>query len=130
MKHEESSYPKDWMKIGEKELKRARNLLGLGDPEGAGFNLQQALEKYFKAYLLSRGWKLRRIHDLETLLNEAVVYDASFEEYRAACQKITQYYLEERYPLAVSSELTGKEINESLAITERLMEKIRNTVQG
>ena len=126
MKRKESSYPKDWMRIGEKELKRARNLLGLGDLEGAGFNLQQALEKYFKAYLLSRGWKLRRIHDLETLLNEAVVYDVSFEEYRAACQKTTQYYIEERYPLAAASELTEKEMRESLAVTERVIVKIRD----
>ena len=129
MKHEESGYPKDWMKIGEKELKRARNLLGLGDPEGAGFNLQQALEKHFKAYLLSRGWKLRRIHDLETLLNEAVIHDASFEEYRAACQKITQYYIEERYPSAATSELTEKEMKESLAITERVIAKLRNSIR-
>ncbi|MEW6323927.1 MAG: HEPN domain-containing protein [Nitrospirota bacterium] len=129
MKHKESGYPKDWMRI-EKELKRAQNLLGLGDPEGAGFNLQQALEKYFKAYLLSRGWKLRRIHDLETLLNEVVVYDASFEEYRPACQKITQYYIEERYPMTASSELTEQEVNESLVIAERVVEKIKHAVQG
>ena len=61
MKYEESDYPQDWFRIGDKEFKRSKNLLGLGDIEGAGFNIQQAVEKYLKGYLLSQGWRLRRI---------------------------------------------------------------------
>ncbi len=129
MRREESRYPKDWFRIGDRELRRAQNLLRLGDLDGAGFNLQQAVEKYLKGYLLAQGWELRRIHDLETLVNEAIIYDPSFEEFRAACQKITQFYIEERYPFTVSSELSEEEIKESLAITERLIEKIRVLVE-
>ena len=98
MRREESRYPKDWFRIGDRELRRAQNHLRLGDLDGAGFNLQQAIEKYLKGYLLAQGWELRRIHDLETLVNEAIIYDPSFEEFRAACQQITQFYIEERYP--------------------------------
>jgi len=129
MRREESRYPKDWFRIGDRELRRAQNLLRLGDLDGAGFNLQQAVEKYLKGYLLAQGWELRRIHDLETLVNEAIIYDPSFEEFRAACQKITQFYIEERYPFTVSSELSEEEIKESLAFTERLIEKIRVLVE-
>jgi len=129
MRREESRYPKDWFRIGDRELRRAQNLLRLGDLDGAGFNLQQAIEKYLKGYLLARGWELRRIHDLETLVNEAIIYDPSFEEFRAACQQITQFYIEERYPFTVSSELSEEEIKESLAITERLIGKIRVLVE-
>ena len=130
MKHEESHYPKDWFRIGDKELKRAQNLLSLEDVEGTGFNIQQAVEKYLKGYLLSQGWELRRIHNLETLINEAIVYNPFFEKYRLPCRKITEYYVEERYPMIVSSELTKEEIEESLAIAERLIEKIRNLVKN
>lgn len=70
MKREESRYPQDWFRVGDKELMRAQNLLNLEDLEGAGFNIQQAVEKYLKGYLLSQEWQLRRIHDLEVLLNE------------------------------------------------------------
>lgn len=70
MKCEESRYPQDWFRVGDKELMRAQNLLNLEDLEGAGFNIQQAVEKYLKGYLLSQEWQLRRIHDLEVLLNE------------------------------------------------------------
>jgi len=62
-------------------------------------------------------------------MNEAVFYDSSFEEFRAGCQKITQFYIEERYPFTVSSELTEEEIKESLAIAERLIERIRASVE-
>jgi HEPN domain-containing protein len=130
MRREESRYPQDWFRIGERELKRAQNLLSLEDMEGAGFNIQQAIEKYLKGYLLSQGWELRRIHDLEVLLNEAIIYDPSFEEFRASCQIITHYYVAERYPFTVSSELTEEEIEESLAIAQRMSEKIKGLVEG
>lgn len=130
MRREESRYPQDWFMVGDKELNRARNLLNLGDLEGAGFNIQQAIEKYLEGYLLSRGWELRRIHNLETLLNEAIEYDSSFEEFRAACQKITQYYVEERYPFMVSSELTREEIEESLAVAEKMTGKIKGLIKS
>ena len=130
MRHEESRYPQDWFRIGDKELKRSQNLLSLGDVEGAGFNIQQALEKYLKGYLLSQGWELRRIHNLETLINEAIVHNPSFEEFRLPCQKITEYYVEERYPLIVSSELTRQEMEESLAAAERIIRKIKELLEG
>ncbi len=130
MQHEESRYPLDWFRIGDKELNRARYLLSGGDLEGAGFNLQQAVEKYLKGYLLSKGWELRRIHDLEILLNEAIRYDPSFEEFRAACQKITRYYVRDRYPLMLVSELTKDEIKESLAVAENIIVKIKESVKS
>ena len=129
MRHEESSYPQDWFRVGNKELNRARYLLNGGDLDGAGFNIQQAVEKYLKGYLLSKGWELRRIHNLETLINEAIVYDPSFEEFRAACQKMTQYYVEDRYPFIIISELTEDEIRESLNIAENIITKIKGLVK-
>lgn len=130
MKREESRYSQDWFRIGARELRRAQNLLSLSDLDGAGFNIQQAIEKYLKGYLLAQGWELRRIHDLETLLNEAILYDPSFEEFRPECQKITQFYMEERYPFTVESELTEEEITESMAVAERMIEKIKGLVES
>ena len=68
MKFEESRCPRDWLSIGDRELKRARNLLSSEDMEGAGFNIQQAIEKYLRGCLLSHGWELRRIYNLDVLL--------------------------------------------------------------
>ncbi len=129
MQSEESQYPEDWFRIGDKELKRAKNLFDLNDLEGAGFNVQQAVEKYLKGYLLSKGWKLRKTHDLEPLLNEAISHDPSFGEFRSTCLKMTEYYVEERYPLTVVSKLTEEELRESLSTAEELINKIRELVE-
>jgi hypothetical protein len=44
MPREESRYPADWLRIGEKDFRRAEHLLGIQDFEAAGFYLQQAKE--------------------------------------------------------------------------------------
>lgn len=125
MPRKESLYPKDWFRIGEKEIQRAENLLRLEDLEGAGFNIQQAIEKFLKGYLLSKGWSLRRIHRLDSLLNDAVVYEPPLEMFRTACLKMSEYYVEERYPSTVHSELRKEEIAESLEIAKKIIEKIK-----
>ena len=59
MPPEESLYPADWLSIAEKDLRRVRTQLNAGDAEAAGFFLQQAIEKFLKAYLLSKGWNMK-----------------------------------------------------------------------
>jgi HEPN domain-containing protein len=120
-------YPADWFHIGERDLDRAKRLLADDDYPGAAFNLQQAVEKHLKGYLLARGWKLRRVHDIEVLLNEAARLDASFGEFREHGRKMTQYYFEDRYPYIVASELTRDEIEASLAVAERIVGKTKST---
>ena len=61
----DSSYPPDWRMGAAKDWHRIGVMLRDGDPEAAAFFLQQCLEKYLKAYLLSRGWRLRKIHQLD-----------------------------------------------------------------
>jgi HEPN domain-containing protein len=120
-----SLYPQDWFRIGEKDLKRAEHLLNINDPEGAGYHLQQAVEKYLKGFLLSKGWKLKRIHDLEVLLNDALKYEKTFDAYRTLCQKITGYYVIDRYPLPSAPTLTREEVQESVIEAEKLIQRLK-----
>lgn len=106
MRLEESRYPDDWLRIAEKDLARVERSLDDCDPELAGFCLQQAIEKFLKAFLLTKGWELRRIHDLEALLDDAVIYNPELERFRVICERITKYYVIERYPLMTGSGLT------------------------
>jgi HEPN domain-containing protein len=128
MPREESLYPSDWLRIAEKDLARVQTLLEAQDPEAAGFYLQQAVEKYLKAFLLSRGWKLQRIHDLEALLNAALVHEPAVESFRPACQKITGYYFLERYPLFLETELSGKDVRDSRDAVIELIEMLRQGI--
>ncbi len=129
MPPEESRYPGDWLRLAEKDWKRVGQALDDDDPEGAGFWLQQAIEKYLKAYLLSKGWALRRIHDLQVLVNEAAAYLPDIGRYARACRKITGYYIAERYPLVGPLSLTSEEVSRSRDEIIGLVELIRRELR-
>ncbi|NQE46167.1 hypothetical protein C5S31_09120 [ANME-1 cluster archaeon GoMg2] len=77
----ESRYWKDWLDNAEENLQRVEKHLKDGDMEDAAFHLQQAIEKYLKGLLLSKGWKFKPIHDLERLLDDVVQFDSDFERF-------------------------------------------------
>lgn len=120
-----SGYADDWLRIAEKDWQRAERALIQNDPELAGFCLQQALEKFLKAFLLRRGWTLRRIHDLEALLDDAVTHAPALSAFRPVCQQITKYYMLERYPPLASPGLTLEEARNSLEAAKGLVELLR-----
>jgi len=64
----------------------------------AVFHIHQAIEKYLKGYLIHKGWELKKIHDLELLITEAMNFNADFQEYLDLGRKLTAFYYEERYP--------------------------------
>lgn len=94
----ESTYSADWLQIASDDFQRVPRRLAESDSADAAFHLQQALEKYLKGFLLSRGWKLERIHDLRALLEEAAKYEPGLRKFRRLCAEVTAYYIQERYP--------------------------------
>jgi HEPN domain-containing protein len=126
---EESHYPRDWLAIGDKDWRRMGQALDDGDAEEAGFWLQQAVEKYLKAYLLAKGWTLRKVHDLEVLMNEAASHMPNSRQFSKACRKISGYYLAERYPFMGSPLITVDDVSLSRDEITRLVESIRRELQ-
>ena len=128
MPPKESFYPTDWLRIAEKDYARVEYLLTAHDREAAGFYLQQAIEKFLKAFLLSKGWQLQRIHDLEPLLNEALKHDSSLQQYRSILQRITGFYFVERYPFVLDTSITEKDVQQAHSQTKALVESIRGAL--
>lgn len=124
MSREEAESPSDWVDIAEKDWGRARRLQE-EDPELAGFCLQQAVEKFLKAFLLAHGWDLRRIHGLDALLDDAVFYEPDLESYRSICQRISAFYLIERYPIAHDAEITHEDVQGAIDRVQGLVDRIR-----
>jgi HEPN domain-containing protein len=93
-----------WRRLARRDWRRLHLLLDTGDTAGAGFFLQQALEKLLKGYLIERGWRLRKTHELDRLLDAAVAYGPQLIPYRALCERVSGYYLIERYP---DADMTG-----------------------
>jgi HEPN domain-containing protein len=106
----DSSYPEDWLRIARRDWLRVGTAIFAEDADLAGFLLQQSLEKYLKAFLLSRGWKLRRTHELDALLDTACSFDEALERFRDLCERVSGYYLAERYPVLGVSGLELRDI--------------------
>ena len=120
----ESFYSEDWFLKAEQDLRRVENLLKCEDCEGASFHLQQAVEKYLKGYLLSKGWQLKRTHNLIDLLKDALCHDETLKDFRMMCDKITEYYTIDRYPFFLDSQLSGEEIRDLLEEVKELVKKL------
>lgn len=122
----ESTIPGDWITLADQDIRAAEILLQSGGPLTiAAFLLQQSAEKQLKAFLLSVGWTLRRIHDLEVLLQEASAFDTTFTRYLSDMQRITEYYIESRYPIGVSTPLSQALIEADLIVIQDLRELLR-----
>ena len=94
----------------------------------AGMLLQQAMEKYLKGYLIYYGWKLKKTHDLTRLVADLASYDRSFEPHLDTLQRISEYYLEERYPPLPSVSPSVEEMEASLDVVEHLAQHIERNV--
>ena len=102
---DESDYPHEWIERADKDWRRVQVLLGADDSEMAAFRLQQAVEKFLKVFLLSKGWTLRKTHRLTDLLAAAAAEhdvpldgDAAPADFDAVCSTITDFYFADRYP--------------------------------
>jgi HEPN domain-containing protein len=63
------------------------------------FHGQQAVEKYFKAYLTLVDVRVKKTHDLETILAHCIKKDKEFERLnKDRISKLTFYAVEIRYP--------------------------------
>lgn len=126
----ESLIPTEWYAEAEKDLAAARVLFG-DHPSLraiAAFHLQQAVEKYFKGFLLAKGWALKRIHDLVRLLGDVVTYDASLSRFGSICGLLTEYYFEGRYPFFPTVAMSEAEAQQMLIDTEELIAELKRRI--
>ena len=93
-----------WFTVGGHDLQSAKLLFEQQGPtDTITVLIQQAAEKYLKGYLLARGWKLKKTHDLELLVAEAAKLDKAFEQFLDLARTLSGYYLRNRYPHGYSS---------------------------
>ena len=89
----------DWYRFAEEDLAAAHELAGRGMfHHQACLLCQQSVEKNLKAYLLSKGWKLAKTHELSVLVSECCIYDNAFQEMYPFCELLNQYIVSARYP--------------------------------
>lgn len=129
MPGKESLIPIDWFRKADADLRTVEILLAQGgDTEIAAMHIQQAMEKYLKGYLLAKGWKLRKTHDLPELLDEAMRYSPKLDKFRSLCEEATVFYFEARYPFFKEGP-TPQEVNEFLMQTKEMVKAILEEIK-
>jgi HEPN domain-containing protein len=113
---QDSKKSKDWFEKGNHDVIAARIVFKASGPtDTVGMLLHQAFEKYIKGYLLSRGWELRKIHDLRELIFRAQDYNQTFGRYLELARKLTAIYVEGRYPSGPPVDYPQEELAQLLA---------------
>lgn len=119
----------EWYHRAEKDRRAALALLNDGfDADTIAVLIQQAVEKYLKGYLLTQGWKLRRIHDIEELLYDAIRYETRFAAFLEFGRIVTMFYEDNRYPTGSQIEIPEDELREYLTTTDELIALITKSL--
>ncbi len=127
MQQSQNLYPYEWLDWAEDDWRLTLYSLDNGMVYMAAFHLQQAVEKWLKAFLLHHGWQLVRTHDLEALLREAVQHEPSLQQYQGMCQRVGKF-VAARY-LGLADPPTEEELRrEWIPQAERLREFVRKAL--
>jgi len=98
MKTDEAN-PQDWFMLASERLSAADVLF---DQSGATYSgieiLQEAVERYLKGFLISKGWRLRKVHDLTLLNDEAQKFEPRFSTFDDLCESLTEQFWAQHYP--------------------------------
>ena len=89
------------MQRAESDLKVAKHMLEIDEPptDAVCFHCQQAIEKYLKAFLTFQNVRVKKIHDLEALLNLCIEIDKEFENLdKEKISSLSFFAVEVRYP--------------------------------
>jgi HEPN domain-containing protein len=90
-----------WFKKAESDLKVAKHMLEVDEPptDAICFHCQQALEKYLKAFLTFQDVRVKKIHDMEVLLNLCIERDKDFETLdKEKISSLSFFAVDVRYP--------------------------------
>jgi HEPN domain-containing protein len=119
-------YIQEWFEKGSHDLITAKLAFGGGGPgDTIAVLLQQSSEKYLKGYLISKGWRLKKTHDLVELIKIAAEFNSAFQNYFELADRLTALYLQERYPIVPPAYYPPEEIASLIEQTEKLITIIK-----
>jgi HEPN domain-containing protein len=122
----------DWILLAEKDIKTASMIINDEFLTNiVAFHCQQAIEKYFKAYILEYDKPLLKIHDLPKLYGIIKeIKDLEIDE--DLLSVINETYLEDRYPgelgLLPDGIPSNEQVHDFLEFARNIEEKIKNEI--
>ena len=88
-----------WIKKARDDLRWTKHNIEAKEYAGACFSAQQAAEKALKACIVFHNKQLKKIHDVEALLESCLKIDSKFGALKRSAKILFPYYVETRYPL-------------------------------
>jgi len=118
---------REWFERGDHDIETAQLLYDEhGYTDAIAHHIHQGIEKYLKGYLVLKGQKPPRVHELDALLNLAAKFEAGlYIPFIELCEKATRYYIEDRYPPGPLPEYSRQEIKADLDLAWQLVRVIR-----
>jgi HEPN domain-containing protein len=122
------SITREWTSKADEDFEFARINLDEGKNFYAQicFHLQQAAEKYLKAFIIAHDLEFRRVHDLCLLLKICSTHNPSFEGLREDCEFLTAYYVDTRYPVHWPTKFSKEEAQKALQSADHIRIFVRN----
>jgi len=87
------------------------------------------VEKALKAYLFSCHVELIRTHILPRLLVRCVDFDQDFRQMEAACDLLTDYYIDTRYP-EIGVSYTEELAEEAIQLAGQVLDCVEEGMKG
>ena len=90
-----------WLMKADNDLKTGKDELASKNPatDTVCFHMQQCVEKYLKAFLVSEGKEISKTHNLAFILQRCVEIDRDFIKIRnSGADELTIYAVSARYP--------------------------------
>jgi HEPN domain-containing protein len=84
------------------------------------YHCQQSVEKILKAFIIMKDGSLTKTHDLDVLLEQCIQYSSDFDRFAAACEKLSTYAAQTRYPSDI--ELTEAEMRQAIKETSLILD--------
>lgn len=108
------SRAKEWQNFAEMDLSTAEYLQEMRPIpiEIICYHCQQAAEKILKGYLVLKGERIPRMHDLDELCMRCLKYSESFQNIADPCTNLTAYGVQARYPF--NSSLDDQDMRRAL----------------
>ena len=89
------------------------------------FHFQQAAEKYFKSFIISRGLPFNKIYDLVNLLKICAEHDQTLTVLKEECIFLNSAYIETRYPVHWPTDYSRETAEQSLAAAQTIAFEIQ-----
>lgn len=113
-------YVSQWLGRADEDIEVAEILLREGMIFSAVcFHAQQAAEKSLKAFLAFHEQEVRKVHQLDVLIEYCKKIDSSFEELRDDAKVLNRFYVTTRYPADVP-DFTKQDAQGALEAAKRM----------